>query len=76
MTDQRRDAERDDRDGGSPPRVPRWVKIAAIVVGALLLVFLVLQLSGVGGQHGPGRHALDTSAGVAPQRPPAFLGLR
>lgn len=40
----------------TPPRMPRWVKIAAIVVGVLILVFLVLQLTGIAGQHGPGRH--------------------
>lgn len=41
---------------GTPPGMPRWVKIAAIVVGVLILLFLVLQLTGVGGEHGPGRH--------------------
>ena len=41
-------------DRGSPPRMPRWVKWPAIVIGALLLLFLALPLFGV--QHGPGRH--------------------
>jgi hypothetical protein len=36
--------------------MPRWVKISAIVVGVLLAVFLVLQLTGLAGEHGPGRH--------------------
>ena len=36
--------------------MPRWVKIAAIVVGLLILLFVVLQLTGIGGEHGPGRH--------------------
>jgi cytochrome b561 len=40
----------------TPPGMPRWVKIAAIVVGVLLLAFLVLQLTGMAGEHGPGRH--------------------
>ncbi|RBY97544.1 hypothetical protein DQ237_00925 [Blastococcus sp. TF02-8] len=47
---------RSDAAPETPPRMPRWVKIAAIVVGVLLLVFLVLQITGVAGQHGPGRH--------------------
>ena len=47
---------RSDAARQTPPGVPRWVKIAGIVVGVLLLVFLVLQLTGVAGQHGPGRH--------------------
>ena len=45
-----------DADGESPPRAPRWVKVAAIVVAVLILVFLLLQLTGIGGEHGPGRH--------------------
>lgn len=42
--------------GDLPPRMPRWVKVSAIVVGVLILLFLVMQLAGIGGQHGPGRH--------------------
>jgi hypothetical protein len=54
-------------DRGSPPRMPRWVKWSAIVVGALiLLMVVVMSLSGT--QHGPGRHlGSDTvPASVAP----------
>lgn len=40
----------------TPPGMPTWVKVTMIVVGVLLLVFLVLQATGVGGEHGPGRH--------------------
>ena len=47
---------RSDAARENPPRMPRWVRTAAIVVGVLLLAFLVLQLTGVAGQHGPGRH--------------------
>lgn len=52
-----------DYDGGTPPGMPRWVKVSAIVVGVLILVFLVLQLTGIAGNHGPGRHS---SAGITP----------
>jgi hypothetical protein len=55
----------DDSDRGSPPRMPRWVKVGAIVVGVLVLVFIVLQLTGVGGQHGPGRHTLGGTSTAA-----------
>jgi hypothetical protein len=41
---------------GRPPAMPRWVKWSGIVVGVLVLLFVVLQLTGLGGQHGPGRH--------------------
>ncbi|MGH3391484.1 MAG: hypothetical protein ACRDOO_21660 [Actinomadura sp.] len=43
-------------DRESPPRMPRWVKIPMIVIGALLVLFVALQLAGLGGEHGPGRH--------------------
>ena len=52
-----------DLDGATPPGMPRWVKVTAIVVGVLVLVFLVLQLTGIAGNHGPGRHS---SAGITP----------
>ena len=55
--------------------MPRWVRVAAIVVGALVLIFIVLQLLGVGGQHGPGRHTLgdmSRSAGVVQHHSPAY----
>lgn len=43
--------------GDTPPGMPRWVKVAAVVVGLLLLLFLVLQLTGLAGEHGPGMHS-------------------
>ena len=43
-------------DCATPPGMPRWVKVTGIVVGILILLFVVLQLTGVAGQHGPGRH--------------------
>jgi hypothetical protein len=55
--------------------MPRWVKVAASIVGALVLIFTILQLTGVAGKHGPGRHTLgDVSgpAGVAQQHPRAY----
>jgi hypothetical protein len=37
-------------------RTPRWVKIAGIIALVVLLLGGILLLSGVGGDHGPGRH--------------------
>ncbi|MPY80492.1 MAG: hypothetical protein GEV04_18970 [Actinophytocola sp.] len=48
-------SERD--QNASPPSMPRWVRNLVLVVGGLLLLFGVLTLCGVGGDHGPGRHA-------------------
>jgi hypothetical protein len=55
-------------DQESPPGMPRWVKWPAIIIGILIVVFVVLQLTGIGGEHGPGRHGPggDTRSSVAP----------
>lgn len=42
--------------GGRPPGAPRWVKVAGIIVVALVLLFAVMKLTGIGRDHGPGRH--------------------
>jgi hypothetical protein len=65
-------ADTGDADRGTPPRMPRWVKVTVIVVGVLVVAFVMLQLSGAGGQHGPGRHTLGGGAiavGVAGHAP-------
>lgn len=54
---------------GTPPGVPRWVKTAAIITGILIVLFVVLALAGMGGEHGPGRHASGADA------PPAGVTL-
>jgi cytochrome b561 len=51
-------------DRGTPPRMPRWVQVAVIVVGVLVLAFVILQLTGVAGQHGPGRHTLRSGVSL------------
>ena len=58
--------------GDTPPGLPRWVKVAAIVVGLLLLIVVILQLTGVAGEHGPGRHSsLESPSAVAEPFPAA-----
>jgi hypothetical protein len=42
---------------GSKPEMPRWVKISLIIVLVLVLAFVILNLAGVGGEHGPRRHS-------------------
>ena len=56
MTDPRPDALQDTRPD-APPGMPRWVKVAAIVVGLLILIVVILQLTGLAGDHGPGMHS-------------------
>jgi hypothetical protein len=47
--------------------MPRWVKVSLIVVGIVIALFVVLQLAGVGGRHGPSRHfgSLGISPGIS-----------
>jgi hypothetical protein len=49
-------------DPASRRGMPRWVKVSGLVAAVLVLVFVVAQLTGAGGEHGPGRH----SGGDAP----------
>jgi hypothetical protein len=36
--------------------VPRWVKFLGIVALVLLVIFVIAQVTGVAGEHRPGRH--------------------
>jgi hypothetical protein len=58
----------DDTGGGTG--TPRWVKVFGIIAIVLVLLFVVIQFTGVGGGgHGPGRHTPSGDAGG--QTPPA-----
>lgn len=48
------------------PGTPRWVKVFGIIV--IVVVLLVVAKIFIGGEHGPGLHALSGGAGgqVAP----------
>lgn len=46
------------------PKAPRWVRVSAIAVGVLLLLVVIAKLTGLGGDHGPGRHRGTGSACV------------
>ena len=43
-------------DRASTAGMPRWVKVSLIIGLALVLLFLVGKVTGLGGEHGPGRH--------------------
>lgn len=43
-------------DRGSSSGTPRWVKVFVIIGLVVVLLFLVAKLTGLGGDHGPGRH--------------------
>jgi hypothetical protein len=47
----------DEADRDAPPRMPRWVKIPAIVIVVLVVLFIGLRVAGF--EHGPGQHGPD-----------------
>ena len=53
-----------DRARGTGEGMPRWVKVSLIVGLALVLLFVVANVAGVGGEHGPGRHGGGTPSSV------------
>ena len=63
-------------DHGSTTGMPRWVKVFLIIGLVLVLLFVGGKVTGVGGDHGPGRHGGggDTPSSVVEQdgghRPP------
>jgi len=48
-------------DRESTPSTPRWVKVFGIIVIVLVLLVGIIMFTGVGGQHGPGRHIPPSS---------------
>jgi hypothetical protein len=55
---------------GTPP-TPRWVKVFGVIIIALVLLFVILKFTGVGGEHGPGRHM---PSGSGPTNGETLLG--
>jgi hypothetical protein len=57
---------------------PRWVKVFGVIALVLVLLFVILMLTGRGGGHGPGRHALSADAGgqTSPSSVTEFGGAR
>jgi hypothetical protein len=48
---------------GSTYSTPRWVKVFGIIVIVLVLLVVIIIFTGVGGEHGPGRHIPSGDAG-------------
>lgn len=46
-----------------PPKMPRWVQVSLIIISVLILLVVILQATGLGGEHGPGRHVNGAGAG-------------
>ena len=58
----------------APTGMPRWVKISLLAVAALIAVFVILNLTGMAGDHGPMRHlpGRDAPASAAPGHGPGM----
>lgn len=50
------DTAEDGRDPGSTTGTPRWVTVS-VAIAIVVVVLVILMLSGVLGEHGPGRHS-------------------
>jgi hypothetical protein len=54
------DTYEDSNAGLGPDRpltgAPRWVKVFGIIALSLAVLFIGLKVTGLGGNHGPGRH--------------------
>jgi hypothetical protein len=53
-------------DHESTVGIPRWVKVAGIILAVVALLVVVVLLVGGGGGHGPSRHGSGGLAGEAP----------
>ena len=42
------------------PGMPRWVKVFGIIGIVVVLLVVIVLATGVGGEHGPGRHSSST----------------
>jgi Mn2+/Fe2+ NRAMP family transporter len=60
---------RTESDYRSTYHTPRWVKIFGIVVLALILLVAVVIVTGLGGEHGPGRHTPPIEQEMQPDAP-------
>ena len=61
-------SEGDETGLGTPPGLPRWVKVSGIAAVTVIVLLVVLLVTGGPGEHGPGRHS-----GGDDDRPPATV---
>lgn len=53
-------------DRRSTTETPRWVKVFGIIAIVLILLLVILQLTGIGGDHGPGQHTVPGGSILLP----------
>lgn len=57
-----------DSHAGRPPAMPQWVKVLLGVLVLVVVLLIIGKLTGLGGEHGPGRHQASTPSVVAAGR--------
>ncbi len=45
------------------PGTPRWMKVFGIIALVLILLVGIIMFTGIGGEHGPGRHMRSSDPG-------------
>jgi hypothetical protein len=45
----------------TPPPRPTWVKALAIAAAVVVALLIVARITDLGGEHGPGRHAVSAA---------------
>jgi hypothetical protein len=60
-------------DRESPPGMPRWVKVAGIILAVVALLVVVMLLVGGGGGGGGGGHGPQRHGGAGGQAPPSSV---
>jgi hypothetical protein len=73
------DAESRDDNGlepdlGATTKTPRWVKALGLAAVVVVALFVILQLTGLGGEHGPGRHTPGGGANTTVETPGGHTG--
>jgi len=53
----------------SPPGTPRWVKVFGIIALVVVLLFVIVVFTSIGGPHGPGRHIPTPTPTIEVQQP-------
>lgn len=56
------------------PGTPRWVKVSGSIAIVLAILFVILQIGGVIGRHGPGRHGGHGDQAPEGHNPPGAHG--
>jgi hypothetical protein len=49
-----------------PPTTPRWVKVFGIITLVIILLIVIALATGLGGPHGPDRHAPSGGSEIEP----------